>query len=112
MVLVLPCRSLEVHISTLLRCVAVLVLFSLLPSARLASAQGKPSTTSPTPSNFPAEYPNDGASVLVGNSRWVDLSDQASFSANLGWECLGKIYPSGISDEHTGTIVRVFRREV
>ena len=75
MVLVLPYRGLEVHISTLLRCVVVLVLFSLLPSARLASAQGKPSTTSPTPSNFPAEYPNDGASVLVGNSRWVDLSE-------------------------------------
>jgi hypothetical protein len=41
-----------------------------------------------------------------------ERSDQASFSANLGWECLGKIYPAGISDEHTGTIVRVFRREV
>jgi len=61
---------------TLLRSVAVLALFSLLPSARLAPAQGKPSTASPTPSNFPAEYPDDGASVLVENSRWVDLSQE------------------------------------
>ena len=60
--------------SALLRCVAALVLFSLLPSAQLAPAQDKPSTASPTASNFPAEYPNDGASVLVENSGWVDLS--------------------------------------
>jgi len=42
--------------STLLRCVAALILFSLLPSAQLAPAQGKPGTASPTPSNFPAEF--------------------------------------------------------
>jgi hypothetical protein len=61
---------------TLLRCVAALVLFSLLSSAQLASAQGKPSTASTTPSNSPAEYPNDGASVLVDNSGWADLSEE------------------------------------
>ncbi len=60
--------------STLLRCVVASVLFSLPPSAQLALAQDKPSTASPIPSNFPAEYPNDGASVLVENSSWVDLS--------------------------------------
>jgi len=59
--------------STLLRCVAALILFSLLPSAQLAPAQGKPGTASPTPSNFPAEYPNDDASALV-DSGWAVLS--------------------------------------
>jgi hypothetical protein len=61
--------------STLLRCVAALILFSPLPSAQLAPAQDKPGTASPTPSNFPAEYPNDGASVLV-DSGWVALSQE------------------------------------
>lgn len=66
---------------TLLCRVAALALFSLLPSARLAPAQGKQSTASPAPSNFPAEYPNDGASVLVENSGWVDLSEE--FPSNI-----------------------------
>src|SRR6266849_4426407 len=61
--------------NTLLRCVAALILFSLLPSAQLAPAQGKPGTASPTPSNFPAEYPNDDASALV-DSGWVALSQE------------------------------------
>ena len=61
---------------TLLRSVAALALFSSLPSAQLAPAQDKPSTASSSPSNFPAEYPNDGASVLVENSGWVDLSEE------------------------------------
>src|SRR6266478_5527089 len=61
--------------STLLRYAATLVLFSLLSSAQLARAQGKPSTASPTPSNFTAEYPNDDASVLV-DSGWVALSQE------------------------------------
>jgi hypothetical protein len=61
--------------STLLRCVAALILFSLLPSAQLAPVQGKPGTASPTPSNFPAEYPNDDASALV-DSGWVALSQE------------------------------------
>jgi hypothetical protein len=60
----------------LLRCAAALVLFSLLPSAQLAPAQDKPSTASPAPSNFPAEYPTDGVTVLVENSGWVDLSEE------------------------------------
>jgi hypothetical protein len=60
--------------STLLRCVVALILFSLPPSSQLAPAQDKPGTASPAPSNFPAEYPNDGASVLVEDSGWVDLS--------------------------------------
>jgi hypothetical protein len=61
--------------STLLHCGAALVLFSLLPSAQLAPAQDKPSTALPTPTNFPAEYPDDGASVLV-DSGWVALSQE------------------------------------
>lgn len=67
--------------STLLRSVAALALFSLLPSSQLAPAQGKQSAASPAPSNFPAEYPNDGASVLVENSGWVDLSEE--FPSNI-----------------------------
>jgi hypothetical protein len=67
--------------NTLLRCVVALILFSLLPSAQLAPAQDKPGTASPAPSNFPAEYPNDGASVLVENSGWVDLSEE--FPSNI-----------------------------
>jgi hypothetical protein len=58
---------------TLLRSVAVLALFSLLSSAQLAPAQDKPGEASLTRTNFPAEYPDDGASVLVENSGWVDL---------------------------------------
>src|SRR5260370_1016717 len=61
--------------STLLRCVTASILFSLVPSAQLAPAQGKPGTASPTPSNFPAEYPNDDASVLI-DSGWVALSQE------------------------------------
>jgi hypothetical protein len=63
----------EVPMRTLLWCVAALVLFSLLPSVHVAPAQDKPSTALPTPTNFPAEHPDDGASVLVENSGWVDL---------------------------------------
>ena len=66
---------------TLLCRVAALALFSLVPSARLAPAQDKPTTASPAPSNFPAEYPNDGATVLVENSGWVDLSEE--FPSNI-----------------------------
>jgi hypothetical protein len=62
--------------STLLRCVVALILFSLLPSAQLAPAQYKRNTASPTPSNFPAEYPNDDASIFVENSGWVALSQE------------------------------------
>jgi hypothetical protein len=58
---------------TVLRSVVALALFSLLPSTQLAPAQSKPGMASPSPSNFPAEYPNDGASVLVENSGWADL---------------------------------------
>ena len=61
--------------STLLRYAAALILLSLLPSAKLARAQGKPSTASLTPSNFAAGYPNDDASVLV-DSGWVALSQE------------------------------------
>jgi len=61
--------------STLLRYAAGLVLYSLLPSVQLAPAQDKPSTASPAPSNFPAEYPRDDASVLV-DSGWVALSQE------------------------------------
>jgi hypothetical protein len=61
--------------STLSRCLGVLILFSLLHSAQLAPAQYKQTTASPTPSNFPTEYPNDGASVLV-DSGWVALSQE------------------------------------
>src|SRR5258708_136061 len=61
--------------NTLLRCVTALILFSVLPSAQLAPAQGKPGTASPTPSNFPAQYPNDDASALV-DSGWVALSQE------------------------------------
>jgi hypothetical protein len=60
---------------TLLWCVAALVLFSLLPSVHVAPAQDKPSTASPAPSNFPAEYAVDDASVLV-DSGWVALSQE------------------------------------
>lgn len=67
--------------STLLRCVAALILFSLPLSSQLAPVQDKPSAASPAPSNFPAEYPNDGASVLVENSGWVDLSEE--FPSNI-----------------------------
>jgi hypothetical protein len=61
--------------STLLRWAAGLVLLSFVPPTRLAPAQDKPGTASSTPSNFPAEYPNDGASVLV-DSGWVALSQE------------------------------------
>jgi hypothetical protein len=61
--------------STLLRYIAALVLFSLLPCSQLAPAQDKPSTASPAPSNFPAEHPMDDASVLV-DSGWVALSQE------------------------------------
>src|SRR6267143_3350760 len=61
--------------NTTLPYAAALVLFSLLPSAQLAPAQGKPSTASPISSNFPAESPNDDASVLV-DSSWVALSQE------------------------------------
>jgi hypothetical protein len=71
--------------NTLLRCVVALILFSLLPSAQLAPAQDKPSTPSPTPSNFPAEYPDDGASVLVENSSWVALSQESPSKAHTKW---------------------------
>ncbi len=64
--------------NTLLPCAAALVLFSLLPSAQLAPAQDKPGTASPAPSNFPAEYPTDGVSVLVENSSWLPLSQESS----------------------------------
>jgi len=68
----------EVLMNTSLRYAAALVLFSLLPSAQLAPAQGKPGTASPAPSNFPAEYPDDGVSVLVENSGWLPLSQESS----------------------------------
>jgi len=71
--------------STLLRCAVALILFSLLPSAQLAPAQDKPSTPSPTPTNFPAEYPDDGASVLVENSSWVALSQESPSRAHTKW---------------------------
>ena len=58
------------------RYAAASILFSLLPSAQLAPAQGKPGTASPTSSNFPAEYPKDDASVLVENSGWEALSQE------------------------------------
>ena len=67
--------------STLLRSAAALALFYVLPSAQLATAQNKQSTASPTSSNFPADYPNDGVSVLVENSGWVDLSEE--FPSNV-----------------------------
>jgi hypothetical protein len=60
---------------TLLRCMALLVLFSLPPSAQLSPAQDKPSEASLTRTNFPAEYPADDASVLV-DSGWVALSQE------------------------------------
>jgi hypothetical protein len=66
---------------TLLRSVAVLAIFSLLFSAQLARAQGKPGEASLTRTNFPAEYPDDGASVLVENSGWADLSEE--FPSNI-----------------------------
>jgi hypothetical protein len=62
--------------STSLRCAAALVLSSLLPSAQLAPAQTKPGTASPTPSNFPAEYPTDGVGVLIANSDWEALTQE------------------------------------
>jgi hypothetical protein len=67
--------------SILLRFVAVLVLLSVLPSAQLAPAQGKPGEASLTRTNFPAEYPDDGASILVENSGWADLSEE--FPSNI-----------------------------
>jgi hypothetical protein len=63
--------------------VAALVLFSLLSSAQLVSTQSKPSTASPTPSNFPREYPDDGASVFVENSGWVALSEEPPLGAHV-----------------------------
>jgi hypothetical protein len=81
---VLPCCS-------LLRCEAALFLFSLLPSARFAPAQDKPSTASPSPSNFPVEYPNDGASVLVENSGWVDLSEKSPSNVRTKRGLLGSL---------------------
>jgi hypothetical protein len=40
-----------------------LALFSLVPSAQFAPAQDK-ATTSPSPSNFSAEYPKDRAGIF------------------------------------------------
>ncbi len=72
--------------NTSLRYAAALVLFSLLPPAQLAPAQGKPGTAFPISSNFPAEYPNDDAGVLV-DSSWVALSQDShlKFVLNGAW---------------------------
>ena len=61
---------------TLSRYAAASVLFSLLPCAQQPPAQDKPSAVSPTPSNFPEEYPTDGVGVLVENSGWEALSQE------------------------------------
>ena len=91
--------------STLLRCVAALILFSLLPSAQLAPAQDKPGTASPAPSNFPAEYPNDGASVLV-DSGWVALSQELPFKTRTKWGLVSSltygVVPGAIIAEYPG----------
>lgn len=102
----LLCRNLEVRLSTLLRSVAALALFSVLPSAQLAPAQGKLSTTSPAPSNFPAEYPNDGASVLVENSGWLDLSEEFPSSIRTKRGIVGSLtygaIPASVIVEYQG----------
>src|SRR5260370_22480792 len=91
--------------STLLRCVVALILFSLLPSAQLAPAQDKPGTASPAPSNFPAEYPNDGASVLV-DSGWVALSQELPFKTRTKWGLISSltygVVPGAIIAEYRG----------
>jgi hypothetical protein len=90
---------------TLLRCVVALILFSLLPSAQLAPAQDKPGTASPAPSNFPAEYPNDGASVLV-DSGWVALSQELPSKTRTKWGLVSSlsygIVPAAIIAEYSG----------
>lgn len=92
--------------STLLRFVAALALFSMLPSAQLAPAQGKQSTASPAPSNFPAEYPNDGASVLVENSGWVDLSEEFPYNIRTKRGLVGSLtygaIPASVIVEYLG----------
>src|SRR5260370_594561 len=91
--------------STLLRCVVALILFSMLHSAQLAPAQDKPGTASPAPSNFPAEYPNDGASVLV-DSGWVALSQELPFKTRTKWGWVSSltygVVPGGLIAEYRG----------
>jgi hypothetical protein len=54
--------------------------------------------------------------IFSDNHGWDyskgDRSRQAAFRANVGWEFLGKIFPTGILDENADTVDRVFRREV
>ena len=91
---------------TLLRSVAVLALFSLRSSAQHAPAQVKPSAASPIPSNFPAEYPNDGASVLVENSGWADLSEEFPSSIRTKRGLVGSLtygaIPAAVIVEYQG----------
>ncbi len=88
-----------------LRYAAALVLFSLLPSAQLAPAQGKPSTASPISSNFPAESPNDDASVLV-DSSWVALSQELPSKIRTKWGLVSSltygVVPGAIIAEYPG----------
>jgi hypothetical protein len=58
------------------RAAVALVFFFLSPSLRVAQTQSKTDNTSPSPSNFTAEYPKDRAGVLVENSGWVALSSE------------------------------------
>ncbi len=74
----------------------------------VANAEDRPASLEPKPCVL---------SRIFSDNRGRDYSvsercGQAPFSTNLGWEFRGKIYPAGILDEDTGTIVRVFRREV
>ena len=91
--------------NTSLRYEAALVLFSLLPSAQLAPAQGKPSTASPISSNFPAESPNDDASVLV-DSSWVALSQELPSKIRTKWGLVSSltygVVPGAIIAEYPG----------
>jgi len=91
--------------NTTLPYAAALVLFSLLPSAQLAPAQGKPSTASPISSNFPAESPNDDASVLV-DSSWVALSQELPSKIRTKWGLVSSltygVVPGAIIAEYPG----------
>jgi hypothetical protein len=87
-------------------CAAALVLFPMLPSAQLAPAQDKPSTASPTPLNFPAEYPQDDAGVLVENSGWVALSQESPSKIRTKRGLVGSvsygIIPAAVITEYPG----------
>ena len=90
---------------TLLHRFAALILFSLSPSAQLAPAQDKPATASPAPSNFPAEYPDDGANVLI-DSGWVALSQELPSKPRTKWGFVSSlsfgVVAGGIIAEYPG----------